>query len=370
MKNTVNNETIIHLLRNEGMMTRQEIAKKLGVSMPTALNNTNELLQLGVLIEDGEMSSTGGRKAKCLRFNKDLKKILGIDIGVNHVKFLITDFCGDFVCEKKVKLKFQDTIAWYESLTDKLNEFFMECSIDSKDILCAGLSFPGIIDEEKEVIVKSHILGAEHVGLDRFKKAIDFPLTVNNDANCAAFAEISQEKTNYLYLSLNDSVGGGLVLNASMHIGDSLQAGEIGHMILVPGGKQCYCGKKGCADPYLSPTVLLKEEETLSDFFGRVSAGDEVALKKWDQYLEYLAIFITNLRMVLDIDIVIGGEVGKFIDPYMDVLKSEMQKYDLFARTIDYVYPCSEKHSVCAMGAARLALSQFELLVLNGKSEE
>lgn len=367
MKNTVNNETILQLLRKEGMMTRQEIAKKLGVSMPTALNNTNELLQLGVLVEDGEMSSTGGRKAKCLRFNKNLKKILGIDIGVNHVKFLITDFCGDFVCEKKVKLKFQDTIDWYETLTDKIHAFFMEFDIAADDILCAGLSFPGIINEEKEVIIKSHILGADHVGLDRFKNAIDFPLTVNNDANCAAYAEISRERTDYLYLSLNDSVGGGLVLNSNMHVGDSLQAGEIGHMILVPGGKPCYCGKKGCADPYLSPLALYGQDENLSDFFEKLQAGDKESKESWDQYLEYLAIFVTNLRMALDIDIIIGGEIGKYIDPYMDLLKAKMQRYDLFARTIDYVYPCTEKHSICAMGAARLALKQFELLVLQAE---
>lgn len=364
MKNTVNNETIIHLLRQEGRMTRQEIAKKLGVSMPTALNNTNELLQLGVLIEEGEMSSTGGRKAKCLRFNKDLKKVLGIDIGLNHVKFLITDFCGDFVCEKKEKMKFQDTIDWYESLTNRINAFFMEYGIDPDEILCAGLSFPGIIDEGKEEIMKSHILGVEHIGLDRFKKAIDFPLLVNNDANCAAFAEYTPEKPTYLYLSLNDSVGGGLVVYGNLHQGDSLQAGEVGHMILVPGGKQCYCGKKGCADPYLSPLSLIDQEENVSEFFETLRAGDEQAVEKWDQYLEYLAIFVTNLRMALDINIIIGGEVGKNIEPYMEGLRSKMQQYDLFARTIDYVEPCVEKHSICAIGAAKLALKQFEMMVL------
>ena len=369
MKNTVNNESIIQLLRKEGMMTRQEIAKRLGVSMPTALQNTNELLQLGILIEDGEMSSTGGRKAKCLRFNKDLKKILGIDIGLNHVKFVITDFCGNYVCEKREKLKFRDEIEWYTTLTDKIRDFFMESRIEAEEILCAGLSFPGIIDEERQEIVKSHILGVEHMSLDRFQKAIDYPMVVNNDANCAAFAELGRNQDTYLYLSLNDSVGGGLVMDGNLHIGNSLQAGEIGHMILVPGGKPCYCGKTGCADSYLSPKSLLGDEEDINDFMERLQAGDEAAVKSWDEYLEYLAIFITNLRMLLDIDVIIGGEVGKVIDPYMDVLSMKMTKYDLFARTIDYVSPCAEKHSVCALVAAKLALKQYELLVLNKESE-
>ena len=121
-------------------------------------------------------------------------------------------------------------------------------------------------------------------------------------------------------------------------------------MLLVPGGRECYCGKQGCADAYLSPKALEQDG--------------------WDVYLEHLAVLLTNLRMLMDLDLVVGGQVGAQIGPHMGELLEKAARDDRFARDIDSVYPCVQKEHACALGAACFALEKYSARVLPGAGEE
>ena len=82
--------------------------------------------------------------------------------------------------------------------------------------------------------------------------------------------------------------------------------------------------------------------------------------------MEYLAILATNLRMALDVKIVIGGEMGAYLKPYLERLREKASKYDRFARDIDYLHTAGGKRGdqAGALGAALLALEKFESRVL------
>ncbi|MDO5784801.1 MAG: ROK family transcriptional regulator [Eubacteriales bacterium] len=350
---------ILQLLRAEGTLTRQDIAQKLSLSMPTTLQNTNELLECGLLEECGVMESTGGRRAKKLALNENAGLGLGIDIELHHIELVITNLCGKVMVRDAFPLTFRDESEWYQQFQQRIVDFLCVHEIDEENIIGAGLCFPGIVDDASGMIVRSHIFHLEHVSLDRFKKCIPFPMIAANDANCACYAELTAARPTYLYLSLNESVGGALMLDGKLHYGDSWQAGEVGHMLLIPDGKQCYCGKHGCADPYLSPKALLKEGQSLGEFFALIEAGNAEANVVWDAYLEHLAILLTNLRMLCNVDIMIGGAVGTKIKPYMQTLNAKAAKYDLFARDVDYIYPCKRKTHAFAVGAAMLAMERY-----------
>lgn len=354
-----NQYRILQLLWKEGTLTRQDIAQKLNLSMPTTLQNTNELLEYGILQECGAMESTGGRRAKKLVLNENFGLGLGIDIALQHVELVITNLHGRVMIQDTSPLIFRDEIEWYHAFQQGLHTFLQDNDVETARIIGAGLSFPGIIDGEAEQIIRSHIFQLEHVSLDRFKKCIPFPLIAANDANCVCFAERSVEHTTYLYLSLNESVGGAMMLDSRLELGDTWQKGEIGHMLLFPGGKQCYCGKHGCADPYLSPNALRKEGQSLDDFFMKVEQGDVDSCKRWDEYLDHLAIMVTNLRMLCDEDIIIGGVVGTYMKPYMEQLNAKAAQYDRFARDVDYIYPCTRKTHAFAAGASMIAMERY-----------
>lgn len=355
-----NQERIYRLFRRCPEQTKQDIAAELQLSMPTTLQNVNDLLERGILEECGEKESTGGRKPKQLRLRRNLRYSVGIDIAVHDTELVLTDFGGQPVAYRRFPQAFRDEPEWYRELHTQLEKLLTENSILHSQVIGAGLSFPGIVDPKADRIVRSHILRMADVSLEQFHQAVPFPLIINNDANCAGFAERSAEMESYQFISLNESVGGAIMYHGQLLSGDRYQTGEFGHMLLFPNGRQCYCGKHGCADPYLSPNALAENGGTLTEFFDRIEQNSQT----WDEYLEALAMLVTNLRMARDIPIIIGGTVGAAIEPYMQQLREKAAKYDLFAVEIDYLYPCRVKSSACAIGAARLALEQFGAEVL------
>lgn len=355
---------ILQLLRTEDSLTKQDVSRSLHLSMPTTLQNINELMEAGILEECGTSESTGGRKAKKIRLRPDAGLGVGIDVALHHIELAVTDLRGGVLAQQRIPLEFHDTPAWYQALSEALEHFLQANQIDTQTVLSAGVSFPGIIDGESEVLLRSHIFGLEHIRLDRFHRSIPFPVVVANDANCAGFSELCAERPTYVYVSLNESVGGAFLLEGRLYLGGTWQAGEIGHMLLIPGGERCYCGKHGCADAYLSPKVLRKQGETLASFFRRVEKQEKTVCETWDTYLEHLAILLTNLRMMLNTDLVIGGEVGTYIAPYLDELCTKAMKYDLFARDIDYIFPCTHTENAFSAGASMLALERYSSRLL------
>ncbi len=356
---TQNAARVLQLLRTENHLTKQDISRRLHLSMPTTLQNINELLEVGILEECGTSESTGGRKAKKIRLRPDAGLGVGIDVALHHIELVVTDLRGTVLAQQRLPLQFRDTPTWYQSLGTALEHFLQANQINTQLILSAGISFPGIVDNESEVLLHSHIFSLKHIRLDRFHRTIPFPVVVANDANCAGFSELCAEHSTYIYVSLNESVGGAFLMEGKLYLGDTWQAGEIGHMLLIPEGTPCYCGKHGCADAYLSPKVLRKKGETLASFFRKVEKQDETACQVWNTYLEHLAILLTNLRMMLNTDLIVGGEVGTYIVPYLDDLCAKAAKYDLFARDIDYIFPCTHTENAFSAGASMLALERY-----------
>lgn len=341
---------ILQLLRGGQTLTRQEIAGTLSLSMPTTLQHVTELIEAGILEECGVAQSNGGRKAKMLRLCPDAGFAVGVNVGVHHVEFVVIDLPGNLRQAGSTHLAFRDDPEWYTQFQGMLLDFLDAHQISLSQILGGGISFPGIIDGQEEQVIRSHILGLSHMRLDRFRKVLPFPAIFGNDANCACFAERSSNRDNYIYLSLNESVGGAIMLNGQIWTGDTFQAGEIGHIVLIPDGHPCYCGKRGCADAYLSPQALER--------YG------------WDDYLDHLAVLLTNLRMLFNIDLVVGGQVGAQMVPHMEDLRKKAAQYDHFARDTDYIVPCTQHEYACALGAASFALEKFSSRVLSEVEEE
>lgn len=354
---------IIELFQKE-KLTRQNISKSLKISMPTTLQVVNEMLKANLLQEVGSLESTGGRKAKCLSLNMDVAYTLGLNVGLHHVSMVILNYGGEIIHEYRYNTIFQDRSFWYEKLKENVDIFLEECHISMDQILCVGISFPGIIDDEGGWILHSHIFSLHNISLDRFRKIFPVPVSVFNDANSGGYTELGNCGNNYIYLSLNESVGGALIVDGNLYRGDTFHAGEIGHMVLVPGGERCYCGKKGCADAYLQASKLMDEDGDILTFAARVEDGDPEAMKRLDIYLDWLAILATNIRMICNNQLIIGGEVGKIIDPYLPRLCRKMEDYDLFSRDIDYIFSCKTKRNAMASGAGLLALDKYRYRVL------
>lgn len=343
---------ILNYMFNYGDTSKVELAKQLNLSMPTVLSNVNELMETGIVTEKGEMESTGGRKAVLIGLKKDYRYALGVDITANHLGIVLINLYGEILKQERVRMRFDADISYYMLLAEKLKKI---CGpqINPDKILGVGISLPGIISQKEKILLKSHALHLENYSLKMIEQILAMPVYYENDANAAMLAENPQKMRNSIYLSLNNTLGGAVCIDGVLFTGQNRKAGEFGHMILVPGGKKCYCGKSGCADAYCAASVLTQDgKEKLEDFMKRIHMDAE-ANQVWEEYLENLAILISNLRMTFDTDIILGGDVGGYLSDYMVDLGKKIFKYNLFDDDLSYLKNCSYQKEASAVGVAK-----------------
>ena len=352
-KKNITRKKIINYVLNNHVTSKAEIAKELNLSMPTVLANVNDLLEKGVLEEIGEYASTGGRKAKSIGINKSYCHAMGILITANHIEMVLVNLGDEIIKKDRIRLKFTAELSYCTEVAQKVKTF-LEGELAKDTLLGIGVAIPGIIDQKERIVLKSHALGIENYSLRFLEQALEIPVYFENDANAAMLAEKKQKYPNAIYLSLNHTLGGAFCIDGKLFRGKNQKAGEFGHMILVPGGRKCYCGKSGCADAYCAASVLTQDNrQSLDAFMEKIESGDEKTLQSWNEYLDHLAVLISNLRMAYDMDIILGGDVGGVLSDYMIPLGEKVMAYNGFEHDVSYLKNCSYKKEASAVGAAK-----------------
>ena len=352
-KRNITRKKIINYVLNNHVTSKAEIAKELNLSMPTVLANVNDLLEKMVLEETGEYASTGGRKAKSIGINKSYCHAMGILITANHIEMVLVNLGDEIIKKDRIRLKFTAELSYCTEVAQKVKTF-LEGELAKDTLLGIGVAIPGIIDQKERIVLKSHALGIENYSLRFLEQALEIPVYFENDANAAMLAEKKQKYPNAIYLSLNHTLGGAFCIDGKLFRGQNQKAGEFGHMILVPGGRKCYCGKSGCADAYCAASVLTQDNrQSLDAFMEKIESGDEKNLQTWNEYLDHLAVLISNLRMAYDMDIILGGDVGGVLSDYMIPLGEKVMAYNGFEHDVSYLKNCSYKKEASAVGAAK-----------------
>lgn len=361
MNTTLSNKAkIVQYLYENKHASKVEIVNTLGISLPTVLQNSKELIKDQIIIEAGAYESTGGRKAKSLQINGRKKVSLGIDITANHIVIVLVDLTGECIVHNRKRRIFSNSLDYYTVLKEELEGFIQSNSVDKKSILGVGISFPGIINHDTKTLLKSHALLLENVSLSLLQQIIPYPVYFENDANAAIMAESSTTSKNVIYLSLSNTVGGAICINGQILRGNNNKAGEFGHMTLVPDGQICYCGKNGCVDAYCSSLVLSKNfDGNLELFMQRLEQKNPQALLDWDNYLQYLAITVTNLRMAYDVDIILGGYIGHYLSPYLLSLGKKIMEYNTFESDISYIKTTMYGKEASAIGVAKYFIKEY-----------
>lgn len=342
--------------------TQPELAQKVSMSWPTVLQNVKELMELGLVKEVGALRSTGGRKPKAFAPVRDARAAIGVNITRNHISLVLVNLTGQILYSTFLHCPFQAGEAYFDGLGQAVADLLRCAEFPEERLLGVCIALPGIISVDERELVYSHVLNLHQFSTDRFGHGIPYRCRFVNDANAAGFSEIwdRQETGSLVYLSLSNSVGGAIVRNGRICRGNHQRAGEFGHNTLYPGGKKCYCGKEGCVDAYCSARVLMDEAGCeLEDFFQRLETGDDALRSIWERYLDNLSIFVNNLRMSFDCDVVVGGSVGSFLEPHLPALKKRLQARSTFPDDASYVKSCKHRHESEAVGAALLLIEEF-----------
>ena len=233
-------------------MTIQEIAKILDLSIPTVTKNINSLIEKEFLLEGGTASSNGGRKPKILRFNPDARFCFGVDIEPDKVRIIKTNL--DFVIqeERNIPIVDRNPQKVISMTIERIEEIIQQEKLDNKKILGCGVSVAGVVDQEKDLINFAPNLGWQNIPFKQFETKLGLPTYLENEANAAALAEYAlgkhKKNADLLVISIKQGVGTGLIHNGGLYRGMKNIAGEFGHIVIEPDGKECTCGRKRVLD--------------------------------------------------------------------------------------------------------------------------
>lgn len=357
----MNKNRIYKLIYNSREIARQEIASLLSLSLPTVNMNLRELTEEGFIEYGGNFQSTGGRKAQAITPAHNARIAIGLEIRRNHVSILAIDLYGNVLDYEKYLKTFSEEEEYSRYLGYLVQNIIEHNHFDTSKVLGVGIAVPGVFDQEKEFIIKAPSLAVSRYPLSKLTQAIDYPCIVDNDANSGAFTELWNSRgEDKAYLSVGKGVGGCIIKKDELYQGHHHRAGEFGHMTVFPGGRLCNCGQKGCLEAYIS-TARISDDLgcQIEDFFSELAAENEEYLKVWDEYLEYLCIGINNIYMVYDSDVVLGGVLAQYLDPYLDEIRVRLAERNFFEKSGEYFKLTQYQSRATAIGAALQLVNKF-----------
>lgn len=344
---------VARLVLERERVSKAEIIEELGLSRPTVINAIASLMDAGIVEESGAYTSTGGRRARTVSAAPSYRYFGGIDITANHIALVVVDWAGGVVAKVRKRLAFANTAAYFDSIAKEFSSFVRQLDLKRGRLESVGVSIPGILSEDHRTLVRSHALRVEYLDLSAISARLNgYQIDFENDANAAEIAERPSLNGNSTFISLSNTVGGSIAFGRTMYLGDNRRAGEFGHMILHPNGQHCYCGKRGCADAYLSALRLAEKASSLEDFFARLESGEKKMLKVWNAYLDDLAVLVSNLRMACDCEVVIGGYVGALMESHLAELRQKVASLDLFESDMAWICVSRCGREASALGAA------------------
>lgn len=359
----LNKNRIFRLIYNSDKISRQEIADRLGLSLPTVNQNLKMLMEDGLIEYVGNFTSTGGRRAQAITISNNARKAISVNIKADYINVDVVGLKGQIIYSMDVKAHFSKSSAYIEKLTDALRHAVDYVGAGGDDILGVGITVPGILDDEKQILISAPPLKARNYDFTKLISAIDYPVVVMNDARAEAYADHwfnGKPQDEKIYIMLGEGVGGAYINASAIRNGVHNRGGEFGHMVIHPGGKQCLCGKKGCFEAYVSEKVLSSELNTsLEDFFAQAEKGKPDYVDMLEEYIDNLALGINNIYTMMDCDIVLGGTVAPYIKRYEDRIRERLIEDYSFDTDADYLKISDGGGRKSGLGAALSFVARF-----------
>ena len=287
------------------------------------------------------------------------KYYIGIDLGGTFIKGGIVNDLGEIIISDKVPTeceKGDDGVA--NNIVSLASSLLQRTGLTPSDVEGIGIGCPGMIDSGSGNVIYSNNLGWVDFNICNSvsQKLGNIKVKAANDANVAALGETKfgcgKEYSNTVMLTLGTGVGGGIIINGKLFEGNRSAGAELGHAVIVAGGEQCTCGRRGCLETYASATALIRDTKRamlankdskmweigdIEKVNGKTPFDyydvDESAREVVDNYIEMLGAGITNIaNMFRPEAVILGGGVCKQGDALIKPLGAVLDR-DIYAGT-------------------------------------
>jgi len=321
---------VLKAVKLQEVLSKPEIARITGLTAASVHNFVSELLAAGLLVEEGESPSNGGRKALLYSFNDSIRYIMGIYVALHSVTCCLFDLAFNPVyrCQKPIDLDGDDVQSTISLVLKQIDTCLLNSRIPKEKIAGIGVTVPGPVNREKGLV--SGLAGAKNwIGIPLktlVESATGLPVVLDKD-NCGIvlhykWAARPKEEANVVHISITDGIGAGVLIGGSLYQGSHNLAGEIGHMTVIPDGVTCTCGNKGCLEQYASNAAILREVRqrlkrgeksdlatdsrlSIEDVIQAAKSGDALSIAVFTVAARILAIGLCNVVRMFDPDEVV-----------------------------------------------------------------
>lgn len=260
---------------------------------------------------------------------------IGIDVGGTNLKAGLVDEQGAILAVERMPLgTFRGPEPFAQTLAELAKAVLRKGGAEPGDIAYVGMGIPGAVEGD-DILYTCNIPMRDVPLSGLFRRHLDLPVLLGNDADCAAVGEwacgAGRGTRDFVIITLGTGVGGGFILNGKLYAGGGM-VGEVGHMVIERDGVPCNCGRRGCWEAYASASALVRETReamaahpdsllhTVAEELGGVEGrtvfmaaerGDAVAQEVCREYVGYLATGVTNLVNILQPEVLaVGGGVA------------------------------------------------------------
>lgn len=320
---SLNTGTVLNLLRRYERMSRAELARNSGLTEGTISRIVSQLVAQSLVVESGVENSTGGRPATRLHLS-DTPIAIGVEIRRWDTRFAVASLRGTLL-ETELHRTPPGIDAVISSTAENVRRIVSR--YQRKRVLGIGVTARGIVDSSTGVVELGSAPGWVKIPLRaRLESELGLSVFVDNDVRAATAAEYHYTNAGelapncLLYVSVNEGVGVGLMLDGEIYTGPSMSAGEFGQMVIADQGSTERHDRPGCLESLVSNTAICDRYATVrnrrssapGDSASRVRKlcqlaenGDPDATQVLQETARYLGLGISNMVWGLDPEVLV-----------------------------------------------------------------
>jgi len=320
----INRQIVLNFIREKEPISRAEISHETALQRSTVSLIVDELKTRGLIYEiEGE--STGGRPPTLLRLHAGASLAIGVDIGTAHTTIAVADLAGRVVDRENFETD-PDVRATFHKVGASLQKFIRVHG----NIEGIGVCVPGLVDPETHVaLFIPHFKWRNWSVASELRKITGVPVTIDNDANAAALAELwlgrpeIRDVRDFILVLVEEGLGTGIIFDGQVYQGVAGAAGEFGHMTIGKGAPvACAAGSEECWEAFASERATLaryrqrspqvESEITFLQLIDKAVAHDEAANDALLETAYYLGLGIANLTKGLSPEaVILAGDIAR-----------------------------------------------------------
>lgn len=329
---------VMHTVSAEGPLSRAAVASRIGLTRAAVSTLVDELIRSGLLEELGpERPGRVGRPGSALAVSGRGPAGIGAEVGVDHLAVCAVDLRGE-VRARAVRHgahRGRSPEPVIEELTGLVRKVVAEAEREGLWPVGLAVAVPGLVARDGRTVVRAPNLDWHDTDLGALLPA-EFPLTVDNEANLGALAELwlgDGTPPDFLHVSAEIGIGAAVVVDGRLLRGTRGFAGELGHVPVWPEGPDCACGGRGCLEQYAGEEAVLRAagvepgEDRVGLLAERAAQGDPDVRRALDGAGTALGIALTGAVNLLDPEtVVLGGALSGLAPWLLPSLEAELDR--------------------------------------------